>query len=98
MDSEADLLRRGGHEVNQVFARNPDSWLPALTSVATAPWNRATARRVREEVRAFNPDVAHIHNTWFAMSASVIWALKKEEVPVVMTLHNYRLLCANGLL
>jgi glycosyltransferase involved in cell wall biosynthesis len=40
--------------------------------------------------------VAHVHNTWFALTPSVVAALDGMGVPVVVTLHNYRLLCANA--
>jgi glycosyltransferase involved in cell wall biosynthesis len=43
------------------------------------------------------PDVAHVHNTWFTLSPSVIAALHRANVPVVMTLHNYRMVCVNAL-
>jgi glycosyltransferase involved in cell wall biosynthesis len=51
-------------------------------------------RLVRDE----RPDVAHVHNTWYRWTPSVFSALGKADVPVVMTAHNYRLVCANGVL
>ncbi len=42
------------------------------------------------------PDVVHIHNTFPLLSPSVLYACRDEGVPVVITLHNYRLLCAGG--
>jgi len=50
----------------------------------------AAARRLRWVVEDLYPDVAHVHNTWFAMSPSVVAKLKAAGVPVVVTLHNYR--------
>jgi glycosyltransferase involved in cell wall biosynthesis len=47
-------------------------------------------------VKRVRPDVAHVHNTWFALSPAAVAALDRAGVPVVVTLHNYRLLCANG--
>jgi glycosyltransferase involved in cell wall biosynthesis len=49
-------------------------------------------------VRTFRPDVAHVHNIFFAISPSVFFALRKAQVPIVWTLHNYRLFCANALM
>jgi glycosyltransferase involved in cell wall biosynthesis len=51
---------------------------------------------VRRAVRACTPDVAHVHNTWFTLSPSVLAALSGADVPVVMTLHNHRLVCVNA--
>jgi glycosyltransferase involved in cell wall biosynthesis len=39
------------------------------------------------------PDVVHVHNTWFALSSSAVAAAADTGVPVVMTLHNFRLGC-----
>jgi glycosyltransferase involved in cell wall biosynthesis len=63
-----------------------------------AAWNPMMVKRLHRAIDDFRPDVAHVHNTWFAMSPAVIGALKKAGLPVVMTLHNYRLVCANGML
>jgi glycosyltransferase involved in cell wall biosynthesis len=96
--AEADLLTKGGHEVEGVHERNPDGAVGAATSLAASSWNRRAADRTRSIVRSFRPDVAHVHNTWFALSASAIHALREERVPVVMTLHNYRPHCIDGTL
>jgi len=65
--------------------------------LAVAPWNPVSARAVRRAVAEHAPDVAHVHNTWFTLSPSVLGALHRSMVPVVMTLHNYRLVCVNAL-
>jgi len=46
----------------------------------------------------FRPDVVHVHNFFYAASPSIFYAAKKMNVPAVLTLHNYRLICANALL
>jgi glycosyltransferase involved in cell wall biosynthesis len=95
---EASLLRGAGHEVAEHHVPNPHGNAQTLAALAVAPWNPAAAREVRGVVKRFRPDVAHIHNTWFRLSPSVPSAVHELGVPVVMTLHNYRLLCVNGLL
>src|ERR1700712_5093973 len=60
--------------------------------------NPRAAARLRAEIRAFRPDVAHVHNTWFSLSPQAFHVLADEHVPIVMTLQNYRLMCVNGLL
>lgn len=98
VDAEAELLREAGHEVQQVIAHNPDGAMAAAANLVFAPWNPTWTRRIRHRVEDFRPDVVHVHNTWFAMSPAVLRAVTHREVPVVMTLHNYRLTCANALL
>jgi glycosyltransferase involved in cell wall biosynthesis len=93
VDAEGALLRSGGHEVVPVHAPPPTSLPAAARSLLASSWNVAAARRVDEAVRQHRPDVAHVHNTWFALSGSVLQHLERAGVPVVMTLHNYRLGC-----
>ena len=95
--SEADLLRHNGHEVVEHFVSNASSGAGAAAGLAVAPWNPVSARAVRRAVAEHAPDVAHVHNTWFTLSPSVLGALHRSKVPVVMTLHNYRLVCVNAL-
>jgi glycosyltransferase involved in cell wall biosynthesis len=39
------------------------------------------------------PDVVHVHNTFVMISPSIYSACRKQGIPVVQTLHNFRLLC-----
>jgi hypothetical protein len=94
--AEAELLRSAGHDVVVHQARNPSGALATGASLAMSPWNPLAAREVRRLAERVRPDVAHVHNTWYALSPSVLAALSAAAVPVVMTLHNYRLLCANA--
>ena len=98
VEAEADLLRGGGHEVHLLEGQNPHSWLPAARKLARAPWNSSAVRAVHEAAVRLRPDVAHVHNTWFTFTPAVVEALSECGVPVVMTLHNYRLICANSYL
>ncbi len=93
--AEADALRGGGHEVHQHIVSNPGQVAPAIVSLARSAYNRREARRVSAIAADFRPDVVHVHNTWFALSTSVI-AAAAAVAPVVMTVHNYRLGCLNS--
>jgi glycosyltransferase involved in cell wall biosynthesis len=94
--AEAEVLRRSGHEVVQYQVQNPPGAAGAIGSLVLSPWNPLQARRVQGLAERIRPDVAHVHNTWYAQSPAVLWALRRSGVPTVMTLHNYRLVCANG--
>jgi glycosyltransferase involved in cell wall biosynthesis len=94
--AEAALLAEAGHEVVPFLAENPVGPGPTAAAMLASPWNPAAARRLRAAAQRARPDVAHVHNTWFALTPSVVAALDGMGVPVVVTLHNYRLLCANA--
>ena len=93
---EAAVLRSAGHTVIEYHVDNPTELFGAATSLLVSPWNPAAARRIRAIVAENLPDVAHVHNTWWALTPSILRALDGLCVPVVVTLHNYRLLCVNA--
>lgn len=98
VDAERALLTAAGHDVRLTGGHNPTGTAAAAWSLARAPWNGRQARAVVAEAVARRVDVAHVHNTWFALSPAVVTGLHRAGIPVVMTLHNYRLVCANSLL
>lgn len=102
VEEEAALLRRSGHQL-LMFGESSDSieemsHLERALTPARVIWSDASRRRLRGVLRSFRPDVAHVHNTFPLASASVLAACRQENVPVVATVHNYRLVCAGGTL
>ena len=96
--AEVALLRERGHEVSTLTFYNRDlEGLPFWKQAALTLWNREAYEKVREAIRTYRPQIMQIHNTFPLASPAVVHAAKAERVPVVMTLHNYRLLCVNAL-
>lgn len=93
---EHRLLSSAGHEVTTFHCENPEDPARSALATAAAPWNVRTAQRLHQHITRDRPDVAHVHNTWFTMTPAVIRTLSSHDVPVAMTLHNYRLLCVNA--
>jgi len=91
---ERELLTSAGHEVLQCQVENPPGAVRAAATLLLSAWNPSSASSVKQITAEFQPDVAHIHNTWWVLSPSVVAAL--GSIPTVVTLHNYRLLCANS--
>lgn len=97
-EAEKALLNRMGHEVIVVTFHNRDlARMPAWWQVAVTIWNGELYRSIRSLIREKRPEIMHIHNNFPLASPAVIHAAKAEGLPLVMTLHNYRLLCVNGL-
>ena len=61
-------------------------------------WSKKTYDQVAELICRMRPDIAHFHNTFPLISPSAYAACHDNGVPVVQTLHNYRLICPGGLL
>jgi glycosyltransferase involved in cell wall biosynthesis len=100
VDTEAEALAALGHEVIRFERRSDDieGWSrPQQASLAArAVWNPESHRDLRSVLRATRPDVVHLHNTFPLLSPAVLYACREARVPVVATLHNYKLACANG--
>ncbi|HZV27555.1 MAG TPA: glycosyltransferase, partial [Acidothermaceae bacterium] len=101
VDLEVDLLRGAGVDV-AVFERSSDE-IDAFSrreraGLAMQPiYSASSIRRVREIVREFKPDVLHLHNPYPLISPSVLRTARTAGVATVVTVHNYRLVCTNGL-
>jgi glycosyltransferase involved in cell wall biosynthesis len=100
-ESETELLERFGHSVMRLIFRNDDiprdpTWIQSGTLALATVWSRAAASRVAEAIRVHAPDVVHFHNTFPLISPAAYAACRRAGVPVVQTLHNYRLLCPNA--
>lgn len=65
----------------------------ALGDAASLIWNREAARNLDALIRETRPQVAHLHNIYHHLSPSILPVLKRHGIPVVMTLHDLRLLC-----
>ena len=85
----ARVLEEAGHEVLTLAA--PEDAGAGVYSIAS---RRALARTVSER----RPDVAHLHNVYERLSLSVVDGLRARGVPTVLTLHDYRAVCPNGIL
>jgi glycosyltransferase involved in cell wall biosynthesis len=69
-----------------------------LRTVKELIYSNAARKGLREVIKRFRPDVAHAHNIYGRLSLSVLDELKAAGVPVVMTLHDLKLLCPSYLM
>jgi glycosyltransferase involved in cell wall biosynthesis len=102
VDDAVEQLRSAGVTVHTamitsdgIAGRTP---LGLVGTAARVSWSPAGARWIAAAIETSRPDVIHVHNTFPLLSSSVLWSARKQRVPVVYTLHNFRWLCANGLL
>lgn len=58
-------------------------------------YNRQAAKKLEEFLDRNSVDIAHIHNIYHHISPSILPVLKKRNIPVVMTIHDYKLLSPN---
>jgi glycosyltransferase involved in cell wall biosynthesis len=93
-EAESALLEAHGHEVVRYAADNREtSTYNRAILAANSIWNINVARQVRLLIQRTRPDVMHVHNTMPLISPAIYHMAHAEGVPVVQTLHNFRLLC-----
>ena len=92
--AESQLLTRYDHEVERFTVHNDAIKNMSKMEVgARTIWNQASYRSIRKKIQSFGPTLVHAHNTFPLISPALYYAAEAERVPVVQTLHNYRLLC-----
>jgi len=96
---ESRLLESNGHEVVRFTLHNDaitrmKPWTTAFRTI----WSRQTYADLREIIRQERPNVMHCTNTFPLISPAAYYAARSEGIPVVQSLHNYRLFCCNVLL
>lgn len=95
--SEKRLLEGAGHTVIPFVRSNmelkDDSVIDRIGIAAGMIWSRETRQNLAAILDAERPDLVHVHNTFMAISPSIYSACSERSIPVVQTLHNFRLLC-----
>lgn len=97
---EAAMLRAAGFTVDLLETDN-DGIVSVYARAKTAlqvTYSFPSRKLVAERISRFRPDLVHVHNLFPRLTPSVYDACREAHIPVVQTLHNYRTLCANGVL
>ena len=98
--AEVDLLQRAGHRVLQFTQNNATlanrSPLDKAALLVTTTWNPTAYSTIRTLIEEERPDLVHCHNLLPQVSPAAYYACQSAGVPVVQTLHNYRLFCPAG--
>jgi glycosyltransferase involved in cell wall biosynthesis len=97
VDQERGLLERSGHTVIMYHRSNWEvaaySGLKRLELVGRTIWDWDVRKEFAKLLFQEKPDLVHVHNTFVMVSPSIFSACRDANVPVVQTLHNYRLYC-----
>jgi glycosyltransferase involved in cell wall biosynthesis len=98
--SESELLEDHGHEVELIVFDNTviQSFLDKCLNGLKFFYNSSSAKMIARRIEAFKPDVIHVHNFVPLISPSVFFVANKYKVPIILTLHNFRLICPSATL
>ncbi len=97
--AEQQLLQQFEHTVERLEVTNDDITSPIDKArvAVNAIYSQSAKQQVHQRIEQFQPDVVHVHNFFPLLSPSVYDACRDRGVPVVQTLHNYRLACPNAM-
>ena len=100
--NEKKLLEDNGHEVSTYTRDNEELTNFHLFGKLCYPLNTVFSLKAYKDIKKIildsQIDIVHVHNTWPLISPSVYYAAFHSNVPVVQTVHNFRLICPGGTL
>jgi glycosyltransferase involved in cell wall biosynthesis len=99
-NAESELLQGYGHEVEQILFDNSviKTFLDRCLNGLKFFYNPSSAKMISKKIEAFRPDVIHVHNFVPLVSPSVFYVANQHRIPVIVTLHNFRLICPSATL
>lgn len=86
------------HFMPYVDMNQPSSTMEKSKIAGNVLYSLEAKRRIEKVVRNEQPDIAHLHNIAHQISPSILDVFKKYGIPVIMTMHDYKLVCASYLL
>lgn len=95
--NETELLREHGHTVIEFTAHNDAvSTMGKAKLAINTVWSREYKHKLAAVIAEQRPDIAHFHNTFMVISPAAYYACHEAGIPIIQTLHNYRLFCLNA--
>lgn len=100
VDKMAAMLPAIGYEVAQLRMTTADareSLMGKIRGFVSGIYCPGGVKAMREAIRRESPDVVNVHNLYPFISPAALKECRKAGVPVVMTVHNFRIMCPTGL-
>ena len=100
LQEEKSLLSAYGHDVKLFKVDNQEikGLFKKLETGLNLTYSLKSKQRLSEKISQFQPDIVHIHNFFPLLTPSIYDACIEAKVPVIQTLHNFRLICPGALL
>ena len=99
LEAERNLLASKGNEVEQLFFSNKGiEGFEKIKLLYKTIYNQNSTKILRDKIQDFRPDIIHIHNLFYVASPAILYESHNQGIPVVLTIHNFRLICTGALL
>ena len=93
---DVEMFKSKGHEVMLYSKKNVTNYFQDILGLLISPFNPFVYFQLKRLLKTFNPDVIHIHNTWYKIGPAAYFALSKSKTNIFQSLHNLRFFCANA--
>lgn len=100
VESQIKILKEAGHIVITYFRGSDEikyMFFGKIRSFFLGVYNQRSIRDINQLIKNEKPDLVHIHNLFPLISPVILPVIKSKGISIVMTVHNYRLMCPNGL-
>lgn len=81
--------------INNIDFRKREGAIKDFKKLGHSLYSLEAKRKLESLIKKYKPDVAHLHNVAHHFSPSILSVLKKHNIPVIQTLHDYQLICPN---
>lgn len=103
-----NLLEAHGHIVIPFAAKHrdnlPSPWQlffpdaidfknPNIRDISSFFYSIQASKKLEELIRIAKPDIAHLHIYYGKLTASILSVLRRHQIPIVQTLHDYKAIC-----
>lgn len=101
LQSESALLKQHGHEILLFTKDNKEiiayNFLQKAKFIQNTIYNRTIQAEFYSQIEKFKPDIVHVHNTFPLISPAIYDVCLEKKIPIIQTLHNFRLACPGAL-
>ncbi len=84
--------------IDGVDFRRPASLWKKIQLFPRFFWSPEASRKLTAMIQQEKPDLAHIHNFSHHLTSSILFTLRRHHIPIVVTLHDYKLICPTSFL
>jgi glycosyltransferase involved in cell wall biosynthesis len=92
INSDNILNKFDNYFVSKIPTRH-NSFYKKLFAFLKYIYNIQAKRNIKKLIKNFNPDIIHLHLFYGVISSSILIEIKKHKIPIVATIHDYRLIC-----
>jgi glycosyltransferase involved in cell wall biosynthesis len=97
LETEKQVLLSHGHKIVEFLEDNKCiEGMSRTAAMAPLVWSVPQARRMAAFIDEHRPDLVHIHNLYYRIGPAIYYVCKQKGLPVVQTLHNFRMGCINA--